>query len=171
MTSKVIMFLFISTIMLFNGCTNQIEEKPLRWLEDIRFDKQLDKKDFIVCDEDNVYQYFHLGNGVHYEGDKPAIINHFMENYDDSKVKKESGLIRVRFIVNCQGETDRFRMIQSDLSYKEKIFDAKITDQIMSLTKSMDKWELRQEENGNLLDYWQFLVFKIVDGKIKKITP
>jgi len=170
MYSKFYLFLLFSLCQLI-CCTKQSEEKPLRWLEDIRYDKKMDKKDFTLCSEDDVYQYFNLGNGIHYEGDKPGLVNSIRKDYDDSNVKKESGLIRIRFIVNCQGETDRFRMIQSDLDYKEKVFDEKITHQLMTITKSLDKWGQKIKEDGTPVDYWQYLIFKIVDGKIVKIIP
>lgn len=161
----------LAIVLLLTSCTSSKEDKPLRWLDDIPYDRKYDKPDFVLCNESQVYQYFNLGYGIHYEGGKPAIINFFMNNYDDSIVKKESGLIRVRFIVNCKGETDRFRMIQSDLAYNKKLFDRKITDQILAITKSMDKWGQKYKDDGTSVDYWQFLVFKIVDGEIKKITP
>jgi len=86
------------------------------------------QKNFIVCDEVKVIQYFNLGDAIHYKGDKPVITNEFIVNYNSINVKKETGPIRIRFIVNCEGETDRFRMIQSDPNYKEKVFDKNISD-------------------------------------------
>jgi len=114
-------------IILFS-CNTQENSKTSRWLDDIHYDKKIDKKNFLVCDEDKVIQYFNLGDAIDYKGDKPMIINEFIVNYNSTNVKKESGLIKIRFIVNCEGETDRFRMMQSGLIYKEKVFDKNISD-------------------------------------------
>lgn len=170
MYSKTYPLVYSCLFLLSLSCSSP-PEKPLRHLEDIRFDQKIDKKDFPLCDENKIYQYFNLGDNIHYEGDKPAIINAFKEKYDESLVKSESGLIRVRFVVNCHGDADRFRLIQSDLNYQEKIFDKNITDQIMAITRSLDKWGLKLEDSGDPVDYYQYLIFKIIDGKINKILP
>jgi len=161
----------ICITILVIACKKPKNESTVRWLGDIPFDKKIDKKDFRLCNENGAYQYFNIGNGIHYKGGKPILINTIYDNYDHSQVKKESGLIRIRFVVNCQGETDRFRMMQSDLQYQEKVFDKKITDQLMNITKALDGWDKKELDDGTSVDYWQFLVFKIVDGKIEKITP
>ena len=160
---------YLAIILL--SCNSQQNSKTSRWLDDIQYDKKIDKKNFVVCDEDNVFQYFNLGDAIHYKGDKPMIINEFIANYDSTKVKRESGLIRIRFIVNCEGETDRFRMMQSDLNYKEKVFDKNISDQLMAITKGLDGWGKKEKKDGTSVDYWQYLTFKIIDGKIVKIIP
>jgi len=171
MMTKIFKTLLFSVLLLLVSCKTQQDSKTPRWLDDIQYDSKLDKKDFVVCDEDEVYQYFNLGNAIHYHGDKPVLINSILENYDSTKVKKESGLIRIRFIVNCHGETDRFRIMQSDLNYKEKVFDKNITNQLMAITKTLDGWGQKYKDDGTSVDYWQFLNFKIVEGKIVKILP
>ena len=147
------------------------ESKYLRWVDDIEFDPVVDDDGFKVCQgDDQIIQYFNNSQGVEYEGEKPAIDKAFQENYDASKAAKESGLIRIRFIVNCEGETGRFRVLSMDEAYNEKPFDASITQQLLEITKRLKGWKPKVYR-GRKVDYYQYLIFKIQNGEIVKILP
>ncbi len=147
------------------------ESKYPRWVDDIEFDPKVDDAAFKVCYGDNhIIQYFNNSRGVEYEGEKTAIDQAFQDGYDESKAAKESGLIRVRFIVNCEGKTGRFRILAMDEAYNEKAFDASITGQLLEITKSLTGWKPKVER-GSKVDYYQYLIFKIQNGAIVKILP
>ena len=137
---------------------------------DIQFDEQLDKKDFKLYNEKYIFQYFNDSEGLSYEGEKLAIEQVFFERYKAVVLEKESGFIRIRFVVNCKGETDRFRILASDESFQERIFDNKITEQILQITKELKGWKPKKYQ-GMLCDYYQYLIFKIDNGQIKEILP
>jgi hypothetical protein len=153
----------------------QSEEKEpyLRWVGDIEFDAESDNSDFQLCYSDkDIRQYFNFSKGVQYKGEKPAIIQYFMENYQAVSSKK-SGLLRIRFIVNCKGETGRFRIMSMNADYQPMDFEPQISNQILKLTKQMEGWlpiEMDQMDNMKL-DYYQYLIFKIHNGKIIEIMP
>lgn len=161
----------ISICICFFSC-QQNEPQPKRWLGDIHFDKKKgDNADFLICNGENaIYQYFNIGDNVEIEGDKPRLIKIFKDNFDTKNIEKESGLIRIRFIVNCNGESDRFRILGSDLNYKPKKFNRAISDQLLKITKSITGWKTKFDDSGPV-DYYQYLVFKILDGNIVKILP
>jgi len=138
-----------------------------RMVGDIEHDPKLDSNDFKLCYGD---ERAYVGYGLEYEGEKPALIKKFEENYKPINIKGETGLLRIRFIVNCKGETGRFRLIGMDQNYQEKTFDNKLTDQILSITKSLKGWKSKKD-NGSKFDYYQYLIFKIEDGLIKEILP
>ncbi len=146
------------------------EEYPPRHIGDIEFDPKLDNPDFKLCYPKYVFQYFNNSGGIEYNGEKIAIDKTFEKKYNSEIVKKESGLIRIRFVVNCEGKTDRFRILGSDENYQEKEFDKSITDQLLTITKSLDGWNVKYY-NDSVIDYYQYLIFKIKDGKILKILP
>lgn len=155
-------------------CKSQSEsassEYP-RWIEDIAFDEKLDNPDFEVCHgEDQVIQYFNLGDNIDIVGEKHYINEMFKEHYDPSLAKKESGLVRIRFLVNCKGETDRYRLLTGSLDYEEVVLDSSITDQLMAITKSLKGWKPKLQ-GEDPVDFYQFLVFRIIDGEIFKIMP
>ncbi|MBK8111273.1 MAG: hypothetical protein IPK46_13515 [Saprospiraceae bacterium] len=78
--------------------------------------------------------------------------------------------MRVRFIVNCKGETGRFRLLVSDLQFKEAALSKELTSQLMQITKGIKGWQIIYHEGKNR-DYYQYLTFKIVNGDIKEILP
>lgn len=107
---------------------------------------------------------------MQYEGEKSALDKVFATLYKPIEKAKDSGMVRIRFLVNCKGQTGRFRMISSGHDYKEKQFDKTITDQLMSITKSLTGWKILSDKSEPK-DYYQYLIFKIEDGQIKEILP
>lgn len=169
---------FLAIILLFSifwSC--QIEKKVsgkqeyLRWVGDIEQNDQIDKLDFKVCNGDNkTLQYFNLGEGPVYSGEKSFILKTFKSNFKPITDKKESGLIRIRFVVNCEGKAGRFRVLQSDYDYQEKEFDEEIVSQLLNITKGIENWEVFKR-NEVPIDYYMYLIFKITDGQLKEILP
>ncbi len=113
-------------------------------------------------------QYF-WGNGLQYRGEKRAII-HFFEDHYVPVQTTDTGLIRIRFVVNCQGKTDRFRWMGMDRNYDAMKFDERTVDQLISIAKRSDGW-FSFERNGISQDYYQYLIFKIEKGHIEEILP
>lgn len=147
------------------------ESTYLRWVGDIPENPSLDDPEFQPCHGDQfIRQYFHMNQGaLQYTGEKPVIVQFFQEHYQPVSTN-ESGFIRIRFIVNCEGKTGRFRLIGSDQNYQEFTFDPRITDQLLSLTQKMDGWRILPDPE-NPRDYYQYLIFKIDQGQIKEIMP
>ncbi len=73
-------------------------------------------------------------------------------------------------MVNCQGETDRFRLISADENYNEKTFAKSITDQLLDIAKSLNGWKVKKMKEKDI-DYYQYLIFKIENGQLKEILP
>jgi len=107
---------------------------------------------------------------MQYEGEKYALVQTFSSQFKADPKIKDSGMIRIRFMVNCKGQTGRFRMISSGYDYKEKQFNKKITTQLMTITKSLTGWKILTDKKVPK-DYYQYLLFKITDGQIKEILP
>jgi hypothetical protein len=134
----------------------------------------LDKKEFQLCGNGYGYQYFNDEKGVIYEGEKKAIEEEFRVKYRSEDAKKETGSIRIRFLVNCKGETDRFRVIGMDNNFQEKLFDKSITEQLITISKELKGWKTKTFYSKNEkvpYDFYQYLIFKIKDGQITEILP
>ncbi|MTI20377.1 hypothetical protein E1176_05020 [Fulvivirga sp. RKSG066] len=166
---------FLALLLVIAGCNSEQttrETKPSynRYVGDINFDSSTDDADFLVCNGDeNVIQYFNSGNGLQYKGEKIAIYEAFNKSYEPVDTD-ESGWVRVRFIVNCEGKTGRFRLLSSDFNYQEKTFDSEITDQLLSIAQKLTGWRALPGKQGGL-DYYQYLTFKIEKGHIIEILP
>jgi hypothetical protein len=162
-------WLFVATILIgANACGQQKKtEYPLQ-VGDIYFDAKLDDATFKVCDDTRVMQYYNFGNGLQYKGEKIAIDEHFLSKYKSKG--NEEGYVTIRFIVNCNGQSGRFRIEGMDVNYNEKKFSKEITDQLLALTTQLNGWEIGTYEN-TAYDYYQYLTFKIENGKLIEIMP
>lgn len=158
-------------LFLIVGCaTEKDKPKYLRWVGDIEADTKIDEDVFQLCySEARVKQYFNFSQGMQYEGEKTALVEVFRQDYETVDVP-QSGWLRIRFIVNCKGESGRFRLTASDTQYQAQEFDARITDQLLSITQSLNGWKpLPNREDPR--DYYQYLTFKIESGALKEILP
>jgi hypothetical protein len=140
------------------------------YIGNIAFDEKKDKKDFSLCDEQHIFQYFNDSKGFQYKGEKFVIEEEFQKQYNSENVKKESGWIRIRFVVNCNGESDRFRILTANYDYEPTEIDKNITSQLLNITKSLNGW-IPKAISGKKIDYYQYLIFRIKDGKIDEILP
>ncbi|SFT52983.1 hypothetical protein SAMN04489724_1171 [Algoriphagus locisalis] len=161
-------------LLFLSACSSEKEAESqadyLRWVGDIPYDPDFDKADFKLCHGDsNARQYFNFGQGFQYEGEKLAMVQEFKNSYKPVGVD-DSGLIRIRFLVNCKGESGRFRVIAMDNNYNEMVFDKRITNQLLQITKQLDGWKILPTIEEPL-DYYQYLIFKIEEGNILEILP
>ncbi|GAB5552923.1 MAG: hypothetical protein Sapg2KO_25140 [Saprospiraceae bacterium] len=167
---KTITQLFLLATLLACQSKPSAQSDYPRMIGDIAFDKEQDDPDFKLCSGDKrAIQYYALPEKPYAE-EKPALKKHFLDQYDAEKTTRESGLIRIRFLVNCEGQAGRFRIMGMDWDYQEKTFDTSITDQLMSLTKSISKWKGFSSKSRGL-DYYNYLIFKIEAGQLKEIMP
>ena len=137
---------------------------------DIAFDPDLDDPDFKICDEKQVLQYYNFGKGVQYKGEKLKITEHFLEIHERSRLPEDSGYLTIRFIVNCEGQTGRFRVTGMDNDYNEREFSDKTVEYLLARTKIMDGW-IPGELDGRKYDYYQYLTFKLEDGGVIQVLP
>lgn len=173
MKKSFLVIILLSSI--FWSCKSEKKENPkkeyLRWVGDIEQNNQIDEVDFKVCNgEDKIFQYFNLEEGPVYSGEKSKILNTFKTKYQAVTDINQHGLIRIRFVVNCEGKAGRFRVLQSDYNYKEIKFDKKITSQLLKITKGIKKWKILHQQEIPI-DYYMYLIFKITDGQITEILP
>ncbi len=169
---KIYLFL-ISILIVIQSCQQHSIPKNSKYLSmvgDIDYDAKLDDTNFTLCNEKNTKQYHNLNEELQYEDEKYTLNHTFISQFKPDPTIKDSGMIRIRFIDNCKGETGRFRLISSGYDYKEKQFDKAITDQLMTITKSLKGWKILSDKRGPK-DYYQYLIFKISDGQIKEILP
>lgn len=161
----------IGILLLFVGCaTEKDKPKYLRWVGDIEADAEIDGAVFQLCySEARVKQYFNFSQGMQYEGEKTAMVEVFREKYQAIDVP-QSGWVRIRFIVNCKGESGRFRLTASNTLYQAQEFDSRITDQLRSITQSLNGWKPLPDRDDPR-DYYQYLTFKIENGALKEILP
>lgn len=137
---------------------------------DIVFDKNIDNPDFKRCmDKDYGIQYYNDSEGFQYKGEKIAIIRE-LEKLNLSSSKKINGYVTIRFVINCEGKAGLFRVQQMNENYQEQSLDKDLVDRLLNFTESLNGW-IPKESEGRKFDYYQYLSYKITDGKVSEILP
>jgi hypothetical protein len=88
---------------------------------------------------------------------------------------KQSGLVRFRFVVNCEGKAGMFEMQTVDENYERCQFDTRLTDQLRRIVQErITEWEPGKgvgNDTHNTYDTHCLLTFRFKDGQIVEIFP
>ncbi|MDR6459277.1 hypothetical protein J2786_002384 [Chryseobacterium vietnamense] len=165
-----IVIILIIPVLFSCQIEKKISEYPAN-IGDIEFNPDSDNKDYNLCFGKHIFQYFnYTSEPENYKGEKIEIDKIFFMRYKNQNIPNETGLIRIRFVVNCKSETDRFRVIGVDENYNPKKFDNKITSQLLMIAKGLDGW-IPKKIKDHEVDYYQYLIFKIENGNLIEIMP
>lgn len=161
---------FFLFLLSFSAVFAQQSAKPE--VGNIVFNARTDKSTFSLCYLAYQNEYYVFGNRDNlYRGGKKAIRQYFSEKFVPvPEAEQESGWLTIRFMVNCKGETDRFRVSGMDTEFNPKTFAESLSQQLLTLAKAMDGWQPAFWE-GQPYDYYFFLSFKIRNGKLDDILP
>ena len=131
----------------------------------IPFDKDSDNPDFKVCDELNIEEYYQV-NPSYGEG-KPSIRKYFSPHKEVlEELCEKDGYVIVRFVINCQGQTDRYRTQFMSLNYKdENTVNTELQKKIIRLTRNMGNWTPGKYD-GKTYDCYQHLKFLFKNSKL-----
>lgn len=132
---------------------------------DIAFDASIDNAEFVVCDEEYIVQYYSAG--TYYEGGEKAIKTELRELITQLNFEK-SGIITFRFVVNCNNQIGRFRVLMVNTDLKETSFNSNNIKQIQEAIENLKNWHAGKWDNQPLDTYYN-LSFKILNGKITDI--
>lgn len=166
---KLILNLFLLLFMDNKLSAQNLENKYPNNVGDIEFDSKLDNPDFKICHPELSYQYYNFNKGFQYKGEKYEILELWKKHRINS-ILEESGYITIRFIVNCEGKTGRFRIQQMSQDYKELKFNENFVAHILEFVKRLDGW-LIGNYRGENVDYYQYLTFKVNNGIVTEILP
>jgi hypothetical protein len=131
----------------------------------IPFDKRSDNPDFTVCDELNIEEYYQV-NPAYGEG-MPSIRKYISAHQKSLEALCEKdGYIIVRFVINCQGQTDRYRSNFMSLDYTdENAVNAELQKKIIQLVRGMGNWTPGKYD-GKSYDCYQHLKFLFKNHKL-----
>lgn len=132
--------------------------------------------DFKVCNEKYVIDYYNRSGfdnndiPAGYIGGPKAIKKLIEKQYPNLNLKNESGLLTIRFLINCQAEIGRFEILENDLNYQNKNFDTEVKDQLFIITKNLKNWRANYLA-GDFRDCAMYLTYKLKNGEIIAILP
>lgn len=131
----------------------------------IPFDKSIDNSNFVVCDELNIEEYYQV-NPSYGEG-MPSIRKYVAAHQPELEALcKKDGYIIVRFVINCQGQTDRYRTKFMSLTYTdENTVNAELQKKIVHLLRSMGNWTPGKYD-GKTYDCYQHLKFLFKNSQL-----
>jgi hypothetical protein len=75
--------------------------------------------------------------------------------------------MRVRFVVNCNGKADRFRLLETTFDLREKTFSESLRAHVLEIARSIP-WPVRRARQQTV-DYYHYFSLRIVDGQVKDI--
>ena len=166
MKRKQLFFTLLFLICIMSAAFAQQVRKPD--VGDIAFDPNLDDTAFHVCG-DYAFQYYNSAS--YYKNHKDSISAFILQQYHPPvNGANQSGYVTVRFIINCQGQTGRFRVFEMDSSYQPFVFDKVISSQLLNLVKSVKSWRAAAYK-GSFYDSYQYICFRIRNSKIISISP
>jgi hypothetical protein len=141
-----------------------------RQVGDIPYDPLIDDPAFTVCDAQRVFQYYNTRS--YFKDHKREIVNYFVNNYRAGldTTANQTGYLTIRFIINCAGETGRFRLYQLDSAYQTFRFNGAVPDQLLKLTRQWKGWQPAKYKN-KVYDSYQYITFTLKRGRIVCITP
>lgn len=136
---------------------------------DIAYDPALDDSGYHICNPQVVLQYYNTPS--YYKNNKRTIELHFKNRYKPPVTTDEqSGFLTIRFVINCNGQTGRFRLYELDNNYQPHTFNKQISSQLLQLTKELRGWQPASYK-GKSYDSYQYITFKLKKGAIECITP
>lgn len=137
---------------------------------DIAYNAKTDRPDFFLCDQGPIYWYYNVK--ASYEGGKPAIRQILLKHYLYKPTYRAiTGWITISFVINCKGETDRFRTTQLDENYQKTSFPDFFTRQFEQGVRALNNWVPGTLHGGLPANSYYYLTFRINDGKFIDFTP
>lgn len=124
--------------------------------------------EFELC-SGSLYPYYYPS--LKYKGGFYTIKQHFYKNYIPVLDGNNSGIVRVRFHVNCKGEAGNYSTETYSLSYQSIELNSKIVNQLESLLKELQDWIPAIDDEREVVNSHKFLAFRIKDGELVEILP
>lgn len=163
--------LMFFTCLLLLACNGNKKELPVSTMKpgiveypdhvgDIAPDPDLDDPAFETCRKTRIPQYYALG--ADYRVPNKQLMDHF--GTIDLSHSTETGYFTIRFLVNCKGKIGRLREQSMTTEYEKMTFGTELKDAIRNRLQAFDQWP-----EGR--DFYQYLTFKIEQGKIREVLP
>lgn len=83
-----------------------------------------------------------------------------------------SGYLNFRFLVNCEGKAGWFEIIEMNLDLEEQKFNSNLVNELLEFTSDSKHWNiLRYKENNTPYNYYNYISYRIENGKVTEIIP
>lgn len=107
-------------------------------------------------------------NLVFHQNGQYAMNDFFLSQYqlvDDVS----SGIVSIRFMVNCNGQIGRFHLYQVDEQFRKTQFDLALIRQVLELTAQLNAWQAAIQTRTQRRDSYKHLKFRFKNGKLLEV--
>jgi len=153
-------------IFIFLLCCTRVQAQTVG---DIAFDPALDDPSFHLHDSTRVWQYY---NSAAYWLDHKDSITRFIRDryHPPADATIEDGWLTIRFIINTEGRTGRFRLFEMDSTYQPIHFDPRISSALLAAIRDWPDWRPAHYKERTF-DTYQYVTFRLRQGRITTISP
>ncbi|MCF6361488.1 MAG: hypothetical protein L3J29_12095 [Cyclobacteriaceae bacterium] len=109
--------------------------------------------------------------GLEYNGGMYAIKEKYINEYIPVKNGINSGIVKIRFDINCKGEAGNYEFETYNLKYEPTTLNDSIVNQTISIAKELDNWIPGTNDENENINSFKFIAIKISNGDIKEILP
>ncbi len=170
-------FFIAGVLLLFTACNSQpsSQAKKVYAVGHIPLEKAiLLDSTFKACNEGHLYQYYNQNAGsdkpAGYIGGATAIKKFIREHHPNLDLEGASGLFTLRFMINCEGRTDRYEWVENDLDYQPRKFAPEVAKKLFEIHQELKNWRPIYI-NGAYRDCFMYTTFKIKHGEIIEVLP
>lgn len=130
------------------------------------------------CSPYRPYQYYYRdrygnrGAGARYKYPNAHILKETQAYMSkQGQWEAENGYVRIRFLINCEGETAFWSIQTTDRNFKAKQFPKAMVKSLLDFTVSLDEWMPNTVDGISEIDDYRFITFKIENGEVVEIIP
>jgi len=156
------------------GCLNDNVEPTPKYeipsrshdLSYIPYDAKFDNPNYIICDSTRISSG---RSRLRYIGGSNKLRNEITSKYlYNQEHETFSGYIVIRFLVNCEGKSGRYRAQSLNLDFSPLNAPSDLLEYSIELVKSFDNWT-KSSGNDSKKEYSKFINLKINNGKIQHV--
>lgn len=157
-------------LLLLLICQSWAHAQQRPWVERIRYDARQDGN-FELGTDSTIFQYHNDGLSVLYRGEQPALHQALRQQLAGKMLDKQfDGLVRIRFVVNKQGQSGMFRSLVCNSEGIETSIDPASLQTLLLAVKAADGWQAKSI-NGQPVHYYQYVLFRLQGGEVIQILP
>lgn len=135
----------------------------------IAFDPTQDDPRFVLCDEHHIAQSYQV-NPTYPAG--TGALHHRLRTAFAAypRCRRATGIVTVRFLINCTGEMGRFRVYEVDTAYRPTTLPPEIARYLLRAVRSLGRWQPGTYQH-HPYDSYKFLSFRLQAGQLVTIFP
>lgn len=165
--------LYLWVILISYSCKEikneqSIYKKINHSVEYINPNEALGDKNFIVCNDDYIFNYYNPQRATYSEG-KNKLREFILSNYNSNKYS-DSGYLNILFVINCKGEAGRYKVYENNLDLEPQKFNPSLKAELLNLTMKLKKWNSNYI-SGEYVDSSMYISYRIENGEITQILP